>query len=73
MRFFISLKRLVVVLTLVFALLVTFRDVPGNAPEEHLAGVQRVLVVPGRQLTAPGERGLVHSWRGEEEDILMRK
>lgn len=46
---------------------VTFSDVPRNAAEKHLAGVQRIFVVPGRQLTAPGERGLVHSWTSPEK------
>lgn len=40
---------------------VTFCDVPGNAPKKDLAGIQRILVVPGRQLTTPGEGGFVHS------------
>lgn len=40
---------------------ITFCDVPGNAPKEDLAGVQRILVVPGRQLTTPGEGGFIHS------------
>lgn len=40
---------------------VTFCDVPGNATEKDLAGIQRILVVPGWQLTTPGEGGFIHS------------
>lgn len=40
---------------------VTFCDVPGNATEKDLAGIQRILVVPGRQLTTPGEGGFINS------------
>lgn len=41
--------------------IVTFCDVPGNATEKDLAGIQRILVVPGRQLTTPGEGGFINS------------
>lgn len=48
---------------------VTFCDVPGNATEKDLARVQRILVVPWRQLTTPGERGLVHSWNVQTKKV----
>lgn len=40
---------------------ITLCDVPGNATKKDLAGIEGVLVVPGGQLTAPGEGGFVHS------------
>lgn len=39
----------------------TFRNIPRDASEEHLAGVDGVLVVPGRKLATPGTGGFIHS------------
>lgn len=41
--------------------LLTFCNVPWDSSQEHLAGVDRVLVVSGRQLPAPGAGCFVHS------------
>ena len=32
-------------------------DVPGDAPEEDLAAVERILVLSGRELSGPGAGG----------------
>ena len=36
-------------------------DVPGDAPEEDLAAVERVLVLSGRELAGPGAGGVVQT------------
>lgn len=41
--------------------LLTFCNVPWDSSQEHLAGVDGVLVVSGRQLPAPGAGCFVHS------------
>lgn len=42
--------------------LLAFRNVPRHSSQEHFAGVNRVLVVSGRQLPAPGAGRFIHSW-----------
>ena len=49
---------------------VTFCDVPGHATKKDLAGVQRILVVSGRQLATPSECGLIHSWWVHKKGLL---
>lgn len=39
----------------------TFRNVPWDSSQEHFAGVDRVLVVSGRQLPTPGAGCFIHS------------
>lgn len=41
--------------------LLTFCNVPWDSSQEHLAGVDGVLVVSGRQLPAPGAGCFIHS------------
>lgn len=43
---------------------ITFCDVPWHTTKKDLAGVQRILVVSGRQLTTPGECSFIYSWQG---------
>lgn len=54
-----TLKALVWGLT--FQGLFTFCNVPRDSSQEHFAGVDRVLVVSGRQLPAPGASCFIHS------------
>lgn len=41
--------------------LLTFRNVPWDSSQEHFAGVDRVLVVSGRQLPTPSAGCFIHS------------
>lgn len=41
--------------------LLTFCNVPWDSSQEHFAGVDRVFVVSGRQLPAPGAGCFIHS------------
>lgn len=50
----------------------TFSDVPGHTTKKDFAGVNRILVVPGGQLTAPSERGFIHSWSEKQEEGISQ-
>lgn len=50
----------------------TFRNVPGDASQEHFAAVDRVLIVPWRKLAAPGTGSFIHSFGGRERETGVR-
>lgn len=50
----------------------TFRNIPRNTSKEHFAGVDRVLVVPGRKLAAPGTGSFIHSFGGRDRETGQR-
>lgn len=57
----------------------TFRNIPGNTSQEHLARVDGVLVVPRWKLATPGIGGFIHSFgddkerNGSEDELIQEK
>lgn len=47
----------------------TFCNVPGDASQEHFAAVDRVLIVPWRELATPGTGSFIHSFDGREKRV----